>query len=138
MGDSAYRRWQEPSTSGLGASQFAFATESRATPAPSSASSGELTQMLERMCSALYVGEKSVGIQRVVMALDHVLPGAAAEIVREGVHLSIRLRARNEESFRSMSLQRDALVGCLSSCGDRRVEVSVIHDDEQSLGDSHG
>jgi hypothetical protein len=102
------------------------------------ATNAELTQMLERMCSALYVGEQSVGTQRVVMALDHVLPGAAAEIVREGVHLSIRLHARTEESFRSMSSQRDALMRALSSNGERRVEVSVVHGDEKGFGNGHG
>jgi hypothetical protein len=119
-------------------SQFAVATQERAMAASHTASSGELTQMLERMCSALYVGEQSVGTQRVVMALDHVLPGAAAEIVREGVHISIRLHARSEESYRSMASQRDALMRALSVNGDRRVEVSVIQGDERSLGDSHG
>jgi hypothetical protein len=94
--------------------------------------------MLERMCSALYVGEKSVGTQRVVMALDHVLPGAAAEIVREGVHLSIRLHARTEEAYRSMASQRDALIRALNGDGEGRIDVSVVHGDEKSLGDGHG
>jgi hypothetical protein len=88
------------------------------------------------MCSALYVGEPSIGSQRVVMALDHVLPGAAAEIVREGAHLSIRLHARTEESYRSMASQRDALMRALSSNAERRIEVSVVHGDDQGL--SHG
>lgn len=96
---------------------------------PRTATTGELTQMLERMCSALYVGEQSVGTQRVVMALDHVLPGAAAELVREGVHLSVRLHARTDESYRSMALQRDALTRALSSNGARRVVVSIVHND---------
>lgn len=100
--------------------------------------------MLERMCSALYVGEKSPGSQRLVMVLDHVLPGAAAEILREGVHLSIRLHARTEASFRSMSAERDALVRALSGEGGRRVDVSVVHGNHDKtfgdgpLGDVHG
>lgn len=119
-------------------SQFAAATRDRAMAAPAKASGAELTQMLERMCSALYVGEKSVGTQRVVMGLDHVLPGAAAEIVREGVHLSIRLHARSEEAYRSMTSQREALMHALSGDGDRRVDVSVVHGDEQGFGEGHG
>lgn len=117
-------------------SQFAIAT--RALAPPVRMSGGELTQMLERMCSALYVGEKSVGTQRVVMGLDHVLPGAAAEIVREGVHLSIRLHARSEEAYRAMTSQREALMQALNGDGDRRVDVSVVHGDEKSFGDGHG
>jgi hypothetical protein len=120
-------------------SQHSMATQSRAALSARNAPGAELAQMLERMCSALYVGEKSVGSHRLVMALDHVLPGAAAEIVREGVHLSIRLHARTEESFRSMSAQRDALVRALSGDGDRRVDVSIVHgNDEQAFGDGHG
>jgi hypothetical protein len=118
--------------------QFAGATHAHANAGLRTASSAELTQMLERMCSALYVGEKSVGTQRVVMTLDHVLPGAAAEIVRDGVHLSIRLHARSEESYRSMMSQRDALTRALSGTGDRRVDVSIVHGDEQALGDGRG
>lgn len=124
-------------SSGAVLSQFSDAVPARAMTNSRTAFNGELTQMLERMCSALYVGEKSVGTQRVVMALDHVLPGAAAEIVREGVHLSIRLHARTEASYRSMASQRDALMRALSSNGERRVEVSV-HGDDRILGDGHG
>jgi hypothetical protein len=119
-------------------SQLAVATQIRDMTVPRGASAGELTQMLERMCSALYVGEKSVGTQRLVMALDHVLPGAAAEIVREGAHLSIRLHARTEESYRLMSAQRDQLIRALNDDGNRRVDVSVVHGDEKSFGDGHG
>ena len=128
---------QVVSSSTLG-SQFAIATQARAMATPARASGGELTQMLERMCSALYVGEKSVGTQRVVMGLDHVLPGAAAEIVREGVHLSIRLHARSEEAYRSMTSQREALMRALNGEGDRRVDVSVVYGDEKAFGESHG
>jgi hypothetical protein len=131
----AYWRWREPGLMGDLARGVASDTVKEHAPR---ARVDDLTQMLERMCSALYVGEKSVGTQRLVMALDHVLPGAAAEIVREGVHLSIRLHARTEESYRSMSLQRDALIRALSSDGDRRVDVSVVHGDEQGRGERHG
>ena len=102
------------------------------------AGGAELTQMLERMCSALYVGDQSVGTQRVVMALDHVLAGAAAEILRDGVHLSVRLHARTEDSFRNMSSQRDALIRALSGNGERRVEVDVVHGNAHGFGDGHG
>jgi hypothetical protein len=118
-------------------SQLAVATHARAA-APRGASGAELMQMLERMCSALYVGEKSVGTQRVVMALDHALPGAAAEIVRVGVHLSIRLHARTEESYRSMSAQRETLIRALNGGGERRIEVTVVHGDAKGFGDGNG
>ena len=133
-----YRRLHVPLGSGFtGAVARDVASEPAKEQAPR-ASGGELTQMLERMCSALYVGDKSASTQRLVMALDHVLPGAAAEIVREGAHLSIRLHARTEESYRSMSTQRDALIRALSGDGARSVAVSVIHGDERRFGDAHG
>ena len=158
--EHAYRRWQapaggsamsgvlrdlaadaDPAAVPISASvwpQLAVTAHVRSMAAARSASGGELTQMLERMCSALYVGEKSVGTQRIVMALDHVLPGAAAEIVREGVHLSIRLHARTEESYRSMSSQREALARALSGDGERHVDVSIIQGIAQGSGDGHG
>lgn len=120
-------------------SPLAIAAQSRSMFAAQSAPGGELAQMLERMCSGLYVGEKSVASQRVLMALDHVLPGAAAEIVREGVHLAIRLHARNEHSYLAMSAQREALVRALNGDGDRRVDVTVVRGNgEKSPGDHHG
>lgn len=125
-------------SSGAVLSRFDDAAPARATAGSSTAANAELAQMLERMCSALYVGDKSAGTQRVVMALDHVLPGAAAEIVREGVHLSIRLHARTGEAYRSMASQRDALMRSLGSSGERRVEVSVVHGADKILGDGHG
>lgn len=141
--DYAYRRLQDPMStavmSGVMREVASVTPQARETVATHKAPGAELTQMIERMCSALYVGEQSVGSQRVVMALDHVLPGAAAEIVREGVHLSIRLHARTEESFRSMSAQHEALVRALSGDGDRRVDVSVVHgNDDKAFGDGHG
>jgi hypothetical protein len=136
--NQAYRQWDEPVGSSLmGSVARDVASDTVKQHAPR-IQADDLTQMLERMCSALYVGEKSVGTQRVVMALDHVLPGAAAEIVREGVHLSIRLHARTDESFRSMSLQRDVLVRALNGDGTRRIDVSVVHGDEHGLGERHG
>lgn len=110
------------------------------TPAPPpTPANSELAAMLERICSAMYVGDKSVTTQRVVLALDHVLPGAAAEIVREGVHLSIRLHARTEYSYRLMSSQREALLRAMSA-GDQQVDVLVVHNsiDRTLLGDGHG
>lgn len=100
---------------------------------------GELAAMLERVCSAMYVGDKSVTTQRVVLALDHVLPGAAAEVVREGVHLTIRLHARTEHSYRLMSSQREALLRAVSA-GDKQVDVLVVQNsiDRTLLGDDHG
>lgn len=107
-----------------------------AEPEPSAA----LTALLERVCSAMYVSEKSIANQRMVLGLEHVLPGAAAELLREGAHLTIRLHARTDGAYRSMSQQREALFRTLG--GDRRLDVTVIvvraageHDE---LGDAHG
>jgi hypothetical protein len=91
----------------------------------------ELADMLERLCSAMYVGERSSNRDRVIVALDHVIPGAAAEIVRDGMHLTIRLHARTDASHRIMSSRRDD--------GHRRVDITVVQAAGRGdLGEAHG
>jgi hypothetical protein len=89
----------------------------------------ELGELLSRLCSAMYVGDKSVNRLCVVLALDHVLPGAAAEIVREGIHLTIRLRTRTEQAYELMSSQRQTLLAALAGDGDKQVQVIVVRHD---------
>jgi len=96
--------------------------------APSDAqaqSSAEIVTLLERACSALYVGERDIRTQRILLMLDHVLPGAAAEIVREGAHLTIRLYARTEAALRLMTSQRASLLAALGS-NHLSVNVTVV------------
>lgn len=99
-------------------------------PMPSQAaqSDAELVSMLERVCSAMYVGEKNINSQRIVLMLDHVLAGAAAVIVREGVHLSVRLYARTHAALRLMSSQRASLIAAIGS-NDKNVDVTVVYGD---------
>lgn len=93
---------------------------------PPARSSAEITALLERVCSALYVGNETARSQRVVLALDHVLPGAAAEIVREGLRLTVRLHARTHEASRIMSSQRDGLCAALAARCEGCVDVLVV------------
>lgn len=106
-----------------------------------SESSTELVTLLERACSALYVGEKSIKCQRIVLMLDHVLPGAAAEIVREGAHLTVRLYARTQTALQLMTSQRASLLAAMGS-SHLSVDVVVVdgapglHCDGDPSGDS--
>lgn len=106
-------------------SRFRRALASPVFSASASESNTELVCLLERACSAMYVGEKNVKSQRIVLMLDHVLAGVAAEIVRDGVHLTIRLYARTHTALRLMSSQRASLVAALGS-SDKNVDVTVV------------
>lgn len=93
---------------------------------PRPQSHDQVTTLLQRVCSAMYVGDSPHGSQqRVMLALDGALPGVTAQIVREGSVVSIRLRAGNEAAYRLMSLQRDALIRAVEGCGARQVVVEV-------------
>lgn len=100
------------------------------TPPPAKAPEhADLATLLEKACSAMYVGDGSANNQRVLLSLDPVLGGAAAEIVRNGAHLSIRLHARNDHAFRSMSMQREQLVNALRGGKDQAVDVEIVQVD---------
>lgn len=81
----------------------------------------ELLTMLDQLSARVYVGE-----QRVLLTLESALPGAAAEIVREGAHLIIRLHASNETAFRTLLTQRDALERTLKEHNLPHVAVEMM------------
>lgn len=114
--------------------------QARSTTAPQAQASAkneanaELVALLERACSAMYVNERSTTEQRVVLSLDPVLAGASAEIVRNGTSLRIRLLARNEQAYRSMSEQRFSLMRVLPDDEDRQLEVEVVEADRPRGG----
>lgn len=93
---------------------------------PKAEANAELTALLERACSAMYVGDKSASGQRVVLSLDPVLAGATAEIVRDGAHLRIKLFARTDAAYQSMSAQRYTLVRSLGFDWDRSLDIEVV------------
>lgn len=81
----------------------------------------ELLTLLDRLSARVYVGE-----QRVLLTLECALPGAAAEIVRDGAHLIIRLHASNESAFRTLLTQRDALERTLKDHNLPHVAVELM------------
>lgn len=98
----------------------------QAQASPKSEANADLVALLERACSAMYVNERSSSEQRVVLSLDPVLAGAAAEIVRNGTSVRIKLLAQNENAYRTMSEQRFSLMRVLPDTDDRQLEVEVI------------
>ena len=101
-----------------------------AAPATAAPASDDVSELLQRLCSAIYVGEQSsVASSRMVLALDAALPGASVEFIREGAFLQVRLHARNDTTFRLMSTQRDSLHAALGDVTRLNVTVDVIRDE---------
>ena len=99
------------------------------TPAKNEASS-ELATLLQRACSAMYVGERSATDQRVILSLDPVLAGASAEIVRSGSSLRIKLLAQTPDAYQAMSAQLGGLIRLVPDREDWQVDLQVIEPDE--------
>ena len=110
----------------LNGAQARLATAPQAQASPKSEANADLVALLERACSAMYVNDRSAAEQRVVLSLDPVLAGAAAEIVRNGTSLRIKLFAQNENAYRTMSEQRFSLMRVLPDADDRQIEVEVV------------
>jgi hypothetical protein len=106
----------------------------QAQASPKSEANADLVALLERACSAMYVNERSSTEQRVVLSLDPVLAGAAAEIVRNGTSVRIRLLAQNENAHRTMSEQRLSLMRVLPDDENRQFEVEVVGVDRPPSG----
>lgn len=113
----------------LNGAQARLAAAPKAQASAKSEANADLAALLERACSAMYVNDRSSTEQRVVLSLDPVLAGAAAEIVRNGTSLRIKLLARNENAYRTMSEQRSSLMRVLPDADDRHVEVEVVEVD---------
>lgn len=106
----------------------------QAQASPNSKANADLVALLERACSAMYVNDRSATEQRVVLSLDPVLAGAAAEIVRNGTSVRIKLLAQNENAYRTMSEQRLSLMRVLPDDEDRQFEVEVVGVDRPPSG----
>ncbi len=110
------------------------ATAAQTQASPKSEANADLVALLERACSAMYVNERSATEQRVVLSLDPVLAGASAEIVRNGTSLRIKLLAKNEHAYRSMSEQRFSLMRVLPDDPNRQLELEVVDVDRPRGG----
>jgi hypothetical protein len=106
----------------------------QAQASPKNEANAELVALLERACSAMYVNERAGTEQRVVLSLDPVLAGAAAEIVRNGTSVRIKLLAQNENAYRTMSEQRFSLMRVLPDDENRQLEVEVVEVDRPPGG----
>ena len=95
----------------------------------------EIAELLRQFCSALFVGDGATANgQRVWLALDSALPGAAAEFIRDGATLRVNLHARNAATLRTMTAQRDSLHRLLADATELSVQVAVIDDEGMSDG----
>jgi hypothetical protein len=139
----AAKKERAPRSSGVPAYTLLAMSGSQAKPTaaapmhrpPTADMNAELSALLERACSAMYVSDRSTSGQRVVLSLDPVLAGAAAEIVRDGAHLRIKLLARTEAAYRSMSSQRHSLIKALGIGTDQSLQIEVL-DVHRSRGGS--
>lgn len=117
-----------------------------ATPMPSSETSSgtplqqssdpELASLLERFGSQVYVAEGSRNSQpRVLLTLQGESPGAsaAAEVIREGAFLRVRLRAGTAATYERMQSRLDLLRTALTEQGRSNVIVEVVR--EHGAGD---
>jgi hypothetical protein len=110
-------------------------TEPSAPPPPPQQTSEELPRLLQQLCSGLYAdAEPSANNSRVVLNLDAALPGAAAELVRDGAFLRVRLRAGNDSALRLMSAQRESLAAALGDATPLNVEVEVLQNERHDDG----
>lgn len=107
-------------------------------PAPPQPPDHELTTLVERLCAEVYVGETSRASEsRALLALQGALPGASAEIVREGAFVRVRLRAANDQSLERMQSRRHLLVDALTAPGSSSmVTVEIIRDHGSSRDSS--
>jgi hypothetical protein len=97
---------------------------------PKSEANAELAALLQRACSAMYVGERSATDQRIMLSLDPVLAGASAEIVRNGSSLRIRLLAQTPDAYQTMAAQLRGLIRLVPDREDWQVDLQVIDRDE--------
>lgn len=91
----------------------------------------ELTALLERMCTDMYVGERSrTSNPRLLLELDGQLAGVSAEIAREGAFLRVRVRTGSIEAYERMQARRAALVeGLAGHTRNVPVSIEIILDD---------
>ena len=107
-------------------------------PAPQTIANNDIADLLQRLCSAVYVGEESSPVSsRMMLALDAALPGAAVEFIRDGAFLQIRLLARNDSTFRLMSTRRDSLHATVADATRLNVTVEVVRDEGVSDGSAY-
>jgi hypothetical protein len=95
----------------------------------------ELASLLERFSSQVYVAEGSRTSQpRVFLTLQGESPGAsaAAEVIREGAFLRVRLRAGTAATYERMQSRLELLRTALAEQGRSNVIVEVVR--EQGAG----
>ena len=95
----------------------------------------EIVELLEQMCSNLYVsGTAESRESRILLLMDAALSGAAVELIRDGAFLKARLHARNETALQLMSAQRAQLHAVLEQASQLYVSVDVVEDESSGHG----
>lgn len=121
--------WNLMSTAPMPSSETASGTPLQQSTDP------ELASLLERFSSQVYVAEGSRNSQpRVLLTLPGESPGtsAAAEVIREGAFLRVRLRAGSAATCERMQSRLDLLRTALTEQGRSNVIVEVVR--EQGAG----
>src|SRR5690349_7309682 len=116
----------------VSADSFAMSIDPASAPsdAPPVAARTEIVELLEQMCSNLYVsGASETRESRILLAMDAALAGAAVELVRDGAFLKARLHARNEVALQLMLSQREQLHAVLEQASQLYVSVDVVEDE---------
>ena len=136
---SSSRAHVEPASIASLFSAESLAMSSEPAPTPSDAAAlterTEIVELLEQMCSNLYVSGTSESREsRILLAMDAALAGAAVELIRDGAFLRARLHARNEVALQLMSAQREQLHAVLEQASQLYVSVDVVENESHGHG----
>ena len=94
----------------------------------------ELTDLLQSVCSKLYVGQPDTSADKghVMLDVGSMLPGSMVEVARNGAFLHVRLHAVDRRTLQILERSRDRLMEGLSESTDLVVRVDMDSRDEPS------
>jgi hypothetical protein len=110
----------------------AMLVESAPSSAPASPPS-QLPALLRDWCKHLYVDSATLP-SRVMLALDGALPLAAAEFIREGAYIRLRLHGRDDADRRFLASQTASLRTQLEATGSLEFSIEVASEDDTVRG----
>ena len=94
----------------------------------------ELTDLLQSVCSKLYVAQAGMhaGKDHVMLDVGSMLPGSMVEMTRNGVFLHVRLHAADRKALQILERSGDRLMEILSKSTDLMVRLDMVSRDEPS------